>query len=568
MKLCRLLGVLGVGVMAFAGCGDDGGSGGPDAAPEIGGPRDPFPSLHCPGSPGCTGTGDNVFKVGGGRAKITPELVEFEWDDENMDGEWEPGESFTDVNNNGEFDAVWMAGFGNGRPATSVHSDLWVRAIVFEWNDMRVGIAIVDAVGWMIDEIDATRDLIAENLQLDHVMIGSTHVHEGSDTVGLWGKQELVSGVDLDYQQLVHQKTVEALENAVNNLEQATMTVAQVDTVDEMGNSKEWVGDGRDPVIIDLTMTIMQFNSVARPGETVATLINWAAHPEYSGSRNNALTADFVSLLRDTVELGAAENTARGLSAIPGLGGEVIYVNGALGGQIGPKNTAPLGLDGTPITSSGLEKADAIGRNLGRLALETITDSSKATDFTTLDLEFRTGKIDLAVENTYYHVASLVDVFDRDFHGHNPERAIGPDNVPYIVSQVTYLKFGPVAVITSPGELHPELFVGGYDGSRTYGEDIIDPNNENPPNLANAPQGPYLRDLLLMGSGVQYGLLFGLVEDFVGYIPPSYNYELSVNAPYIEEADGDHYEETNSVGPQIEDQAVGSMRALIQWTPQ
>jgi hypothetical protein len=569
VKLRRLFVFVTTSALALAGgCGGDDSGSGPDAAPALGGPRDPFPSLYCPGSPGCTGTGDNVFKVGGGRAKISPTLVETEWDDENGDGEWSSGESFTDVNNNGQFDAVWMAGFGNGRPATSIHHDLWVRAIVFEWNDIRVGLAVVDAVGWMINEMDATRELISDNLELDHVIIAATHVHEGPDTVGLWGKQELVSGTDLDYQQLVHQKTVEALTNAVNNLEAATMTIAQVDTVDESGNSKPYVGDGRDPTIIDLTMTIMQFNSVARPGETVATLINWSAHPEYSGSHNNAITSDYIGLLRDVVENGAEENTTRGLSAIPGLGGEVVYINGSVGGQIGPKNARPIGLDGNPIAEDGLEKSDALGRNLGRLALETITDSSKATDVTNLDLQFRTGRLDLAVDNTYYHVAGLVGVFDRQFHGHDETKPLGPNNVPYIESQVTYLQFGPVAAITAPGELHPELFVGGYDGSRTYGDDLVDPNNENPPPLAMAPQPPYLRDLMLMNTGVQYPLLFGLAEDFAGYIVPSYNYELDDNTPYIEEAKGDHYEETNSVGPLVEDQGVGSMRRMIQWRPE
>jgi len=555
-------------VSLFA-CGDDGSSSGdPDAG--LGGPRSPFPEQYCPGSDACSGTGDGVFRVGAARAKITPNLADYEskWDDANGNHEYDSGETFTDTNGNNKFDAVWIAGFGNGRPATGVHSDQWARAIVFEYNDIRIGYVVIDAVGWFANDADEIRARVDPSLQLDHVIVGSTHVHEAFDTIGLWGVMELVTGVDPDYMSFVEDQAAQALADATGKLKAVTLTVAQVDTVDENGNSiPEWVGDGRDPVIIDPTMTIMQFLSVANPGTTVATVVHWAAHPEYSGSDNNELTADYPYLLRDVIENGIAENTARGLPAMAGLGGEVLYVNGAVGGQIGPKHTQPIGLDGNPVTSDGVEKSDALGRNLGRLALETITDSTKTTDYTNLNLVFRTGITDLAVENTFYHVGALVGVFDREFFGYDDTQPIGPGNIPYIESRVSYLQIGPVGIITCPGELHPELSVGGYDGSRTYGDDLIDANNPNPPAIENAPGGPYLKDLLEMNDGVKYALVFGLTEDFVGYIPPAYNYILDANSPYIEEAEGDHYEETNSVGPQVEAQAVGAMRDLITWKP-
>ena len=77
-----------------SGCGDDGGGSGVDAG-VTSGVIQPFPEHHCPGSPGCDGIGDDVFKVGAARALINPELVETEWDDENMDNKWSSGESFT-----------------------------------------------------------------------------------------------------------------------------------------------------------------------------------------------------------------------------------------------------------------------------------------------------------------------------------------------------------------------------------------------------------------------------------------------------------------------------------------
>jgi hypothetical protein len=560
----RLLGL--ILTLVAAGCGDDGGT---VDEPELGGPRDPFPTLVCPGADGCAGTGDGVFQVGAARASITPDLgsYETEFEDMNENGEWDSGEPFTDSNDNGTFDAAWMAGFGNGRPATGVHADVWVRAVVLDWNDLRLAIAVVDSVGWMENEIEQTREMLPASLDIDHLLVSSTHVHEAIDTMGLWGRQELQSGLDPDYQKLVRDKTVEAVTAAVDALEPVTMTYATTETVDESGSAAPFVGDGRDPNILDPTVTIVQFQSVANAGETVATLVHWAAHPEYSGDENNMITPDYVYLVREALENGLPEEPDRGLPAIDGLGGEVVYLQGPLGGQIGPSGTRPVGTDGNEITSSGLDKADAVGRNVGRLALEAITSADDTVDVADPDLEFRTGIIDLAVENTFYHVAGLVGVFDRTFWGHDESKPLGDNNIPYIESRVTYLRIGTLGIITAPGELHPELFVGGYDGSLSYDGPIVHPDNPNPPPLDQAPQGPYLRDIMLAKPEIDHAICVALGEDMIGYIVPSYNYQLDANTPYIEEPDGDHYEETNSVGPLVEEQAVGSMRQLIEWAP-
>ena len=70
------------------------------------------------------------------------------------------------------------------------------------------------------------------------------------------------------------------------------------------------------------------------------------------------------------------------------------------------------------------------------------------------------------------------------------------------------------------------------------------------PDLASAPAAPYLREIAA-GSRtvVEYVYALGLTNDFLGYLIPPYDYELHPTSPYFEEADGDHYEETNSIGP-------------------
>lgn len=556
--------------LAIVGCGGDDASAPPDAGvmPDaiVGGAQAPFPRLVCPGAAGCedaTGPLRAAFVA----VDVTPDLSAKDggWQDLDGDHVYSSGEPFDDRDDDGDFDAVWIGGAQNARPAVGVHDPIWARVAVFERGELRVGLVVYDFIGWFINEMDATRARLEASLGLDHVVFASTHSHQSPDTMGLWGETSLVTGVDLDYHAWVHARTAEALAEAVAALEPVTMSVAAVPTLDDAGSAQAYVADVRDPIILDPTLTIAQFRAVAEPGRTVGTVVHWAAHPEYVGFDNNLLSSDVVHYIRETIEDGAAANAA--LPAVEGVGGVALYVQGALGGQVGPIGTRPPGPDGEPVTEEGFARAEAAGVAVGRLALEALATPAQVEDVADPRLTVRTGELALRVENTFYHVGGVVGVFHRDFLGWDTARPIDDDNMPYVASRVTYLELGPIGAITAPGELHPELFVGGYDGSWSWGVPIVAADNENPPDLSLAPAGPYLRELLLANDGVRYPLVLGLAEDTVGYIVPAWNYELSEDSPYLEEAPGDHYEETNSVGPTCEAEIVGPMRDLVTWRP-
>jgi hypothetical protein len=108
---------------------------------------------------------------------------------------------------------------------------------------------------------------------------------------------------------------------------------------------------------------------------------------------------------------------------------------------------------------------------------------------------------------------------------------------------VGLVQLGTIAWLTAPGEMFPETWVG-Y-AAEVQGPQVIDPDNPNPPNLDDAPTGPYLRER----TGVAYPMLLGLALDEIGYLVPPFDFELHPTAPWVDEAEGDHYEETNSIGP-------------------
>lgn len=527
---------------AAGGSGGVGGAGGTGAGGGAGG------SAGEGGSAGAGGASVSPLSVGVGKQLINPTLVETEWDDANADGYYDPQtETFTDTNGNGLFDATWIAGFGNGRPAKGIHDDLEVRAIAFRSGGVTVAVCILDTVGYFIDDMDLIRaDPKVTALGIDHLLIGSTHVHEGVDTVGLWGPTQIDTGVSPEYMALTRDRAALAIEEAVGSLKPARMRVAQRLTADPVTKSTlAYVNDTRDPIIYDPTLTIAQFVDDADPQKTIATLLHWAAHPEYTGSKNNQLSADYVHWLRQVVEEGI------GAEGLAGLGGTSVFVQGALGGQVGPGGgVAPLGPDGAPISQAGFAKAEAAGTNVARLALTALSEDGK--EATTSDITVRDKEIFGKVDNLGYQFLAGAGVISRPFYMYDPSQPLGPDNPPWARSQVTYLQVGPLAMITAPGELHPELWVGGYDGSWSFGQMILT-ETMNAPDLGQAPAAPYLRELMLGNPGVEYPLVAGLTQDFLGYIVAGFNYVLHPSAPYFAEADGDHYEETNSIGPLCEE---------------
>jgi hypothetical protein len=132
---------------------------------------------------------------------------------------------------------------------------------------------------------------------------------------------------------------------------------------------------------------------------------------------------------------------------------------------------------------------------------------------------------------------------------------------------VTYLQVGPVGTVTAPGELHPDLWVGTRDARWSWGQPTLTPMQPNSPDLSAAPVPPYLRDLVLMNPGVRYAFVSGLTEDFLGYIVPTYNYLLDPVTPYLNEPAGDHYEETNSIGPGAQRYLYAPMESIVRWRP-
>ncbi len=573
-RLARcVLFVLAVTATALVACGGDDSGDTPDAGADIDARLEGFdePDEVCPGSAGCENGDDGRLFVGAGAVVFTPEITET-WTDSDGNGEWSSDEPFVDADGDGVFDAYWL--FGGGRAANGVFSDLEARALVFREGDVMVAIVYCDAIGLLggdIEEIQAAARAAVPGL--DHVIVGATHGHDSVDTIGLWGPTALSTGYNPTYNQRLQDAAVAAIIAASGEMYEAeAQVVTQLllnDQLDPSQGTNHWAWDIRDPVIFDPTLTVARFVRADAPATTIGTLVHWADHPELStfGDDNLKISSHFIHWLRLGVEDGTPSVPPGGADE-PGIGGITVYFQGPLGGQIGSIRGAPVpGPDGTPITESGHPKDQALGTNLARRALELLRTS--ATVHTQMPLSFRSARAAARMDNTGFQVAYLVGLLaPHAAIGYDPGKPLGEGNNPWLPFRITYLQVGPLGIVTVPGELHPELWVGGYDcASWTFGYECFDASNPNLPDFDRAPAPPYLRELVLANPGVEYPIALGLANDYVGYIVPAYNYVLNPDNPYLTEADGDHYEETYSLGPDVERHVVHPLLQLVGWRP-
>lgn len=551
----------------------------------------PEPTLevdrYCPGMAGCTSGDDTGLRAGAALRDISPDMTTAETltTDLNGNGEFDEamGDTFDDVDGDGLFEGEWIAGFGTGRAASAINEENrpWVRTLVLANDDVTVAFVSVDAVGIFIDEMDLIRDAVDAAMPgaVDYVFVSATHCHETRDTIGIWGASISDSGYNADYMALVRDAAVETVVESLGALEPANIEIASfflrdVDTSSEPGVQTDvlrYVGDNRDPFIFDDQVRVMRLvaedgtGGTAGTTDTIATFLNYAAHPEYQGSSNTVISADFVGWMRNGIEEGAIGPDGE---TLPGVGGVTVFVNGAVGVQIGPNYIHPAEWDGTEVGDEGDEAAQTVGEQLAWHVLDHMDEPSEMHD--SFPLGFRRARFPILVQNTNYHIAFSQNLFGpRDLFDYDPTMSIRRDrNLPSIRTEVAVFDMGPIQMLTMPGELDPLLFVGIH-GDRAFtpaGRPVVDPAQVNPADLSTFPEDGYLIDHMRADARTSDNVwLLGLTNDFTGYYVAPWDYELA-STPYLVEAPGDHYEETNSVGPLAWPRIERLTRALLAWT--
>ena len=458
----------------------------------------------------------NEFQVGFAELSITPNIID-EWEDVNNDAQFDPDiDKWTDVNGNNQFDAVWMAGFQNKRAAQGVKDDLMAVAAVIDDGQTRIGIISADTIGLMRKFVLSVREEIPAEWGLDYVMVHATHNHEGPDTQGLWGPKFLKSGVDDVYMERLKKNFISAFEMAIDNLEPAQMSLALIST-----NPLTPIKDKRKPIVIDDDIRAILFN---RPdGSIIGSLINFGIHVELTWDKNLELTSDVAGYLRRGISEGIYYDDQL---IKPGLGGTTLWLTGNIGGLMTSGPTDPIydPVLKKTLTKPSHAKARAYGYSLASSVIEAF-DAGNFEASPNPSLTVRSMEIELGIENFMLSIGTLLGVIDSDL-----KFSLIPPFIRYL-SEVAFIQLGDASITGVPGELYPEIAVGGIE-------------NPNGADYDLAPQEvPHLRSHF----PDKLNLMVNLANDSIGYIIPKSEWDN--DAPWIYGEDEETYGEVVSLGP-------------------
>lgn len=366
-------------------------------------------------------------------------------------------------------DPIFLAGFSNDRRATGVHDDIWARGVVLESRGKKVAFVVLDVIGYFHNEVQTIRSLVDPDLGVDAITVTSTHQHEGPDTMGLWGEDEITSGVDLGYLDFVNQSVADCVEEAAAGLVDAEIKFATGSTVGtSLPPYPDLVADGE--VLRELTLPFLllgkddPFEPPPNPnvpvhvegdpgeihnpsvpafqlrrrdgGEILATLVNYASHPESLGSSNTLITSDFPHYMREALE-------AR-------YGGVAIYMSADLGVLQGPLDVDIEGPNGQPLPRRTFIIAQAFGEKLAEKAAEALDATDAWDGAPPIEIE-NSGVVDVHVQNPFFVITGSQGVFGRRTF------TLKPDGRRYITTELNAIRIGSAQFAVTPNELDPQI---------------------------------------------------------------------------------------------------------------
>jgi hypothetical protein len=459
------------------------------------------------------GVQPGTLEVGVAKRDITPLMETYDsWVDADNNSKFEPkkGDTYTDKNGNGTFDFVWIAGFGNNRPAKGVHDKLWARAIAFRNNGVTVVMVSLDSIGVFHEKFIEVRKMINPSLGIDHVMFSSLHDHEAPDTMGIWSYSVFRPRFDHQYMRLVQNACKEAVEEAVRNLQPADTILAQV-----TASPDGYLDDSRKPTVYDNVIRCARFVKNGTD-DTIATVVEWGCHPETLGGANSLLTSDFSGFWRDAVESGVPEP-----HGVTGLGGMCIYFQGCVGGLMTQLHTTVPHRNGVDkFKDAGFEKAQALGENLAILTVNALRGEKAWRPADT--------RIAVAAKTIFVPMSGLFNcgIFLGLVH---PGWYWGQGK-----TELDVIRIGDLEILTIPGELYPEIAEGGIESPQ--GADYPSPPVEVPP-LRSQMKG-------------KLNMVVGLANDELGYIIPKSQWDKKPPYAYGR-TKTPQYGEENSPGPEV-----------------
>ncbi len=312
-------------------------------------------------------------------------------------------------------------GMGTPEMPTGIQGKLSVRALVLEKGATRIAVVGVDNIGWPAFLGDRSRRLI-KGIAPENILIGATHSHSCPDAYGFTDEKGNTAA-DLKYLDWCVNQIAEAVNEAVAKLEPVSVRTA-------VGEAKGKIAyNYYAPDLYDPRMGVIQAIAIsgANAGKVVATLVNYATHPEILGTSRKLLSPDLCGPLYDRIEAK--------------IGGVAIFMNSAQGGMV----TADTRLDNNGKEANDWNECVRIGNLMADEALRII---APAVADANAGLFCASRTITFPVDNEKMRYVLM----------HSPlAKGAKTDDFSYISTRINLLNIGKAQVLTIPGEALPNI---------------------------------------------------------------------------------------------------------------
>jgi len=205
-------------------------------------------------------------------------------------------------------------GVGEPRAVVEKRGELTARVMAFSDGQTTLAVVGIDVLGFPSVLGDRVRQLVPR-LPGENILIGATHTHSAPDCYGFPLPSGKFTG-DLNYMQLVCEKAAEAVNEAFDRLQPATLKIASDKAAERIAYNYY------APQLYDPRMGVIQ--ALTPDGKVIGTLVNYAIHPEVLGSDAGIISPDCIGPMCDQLE--------------ERLGGITVFMNGAQGGMVTADN--------------------------------------------------------------------------------------------------------------------------------------------------------------------------------------------------------------------------------------
>ena len=407
---------------------------------------------------------------------------------------------------------LYISGYNSAWEITGVLDLCEARAV---WLDAGAGGVLLIGVDCIVLDsgtVDAIRSASGDIPGCIAINVYATHTHAGPDTLGLWGPVG-VDGKNSGYMENLITAAAEAGREAASNAHQGRLFFGYTVTEDMFR-------DSRFPIVYDPNLYQLRFE--AEDGSAGTRIYVYGTHAESLRGDNTLVSRDFPGRLCDGMTALTGDNT--------------MFCSGPAGGLIMTKafvgDTGRQAVQNLDITAQKLiEYAKSI----------TPEDERELKPL----LRFGRTTFTVPLDNPAFALYKLLGIL------HN--KAVKADSATRhgVETELAVLKLGDLAVALIPGEIFPELVLGGEAGQ-------MNPRGVNPRPLVQIAQE----------YGIDQMIAVGLCNDELGYIVPPSDFLVNKDAPYIERIEDalgeDHYEETNSVSPACAQCIADALEAVLK----